>query len=195
MTDQTLDGTRGSAGYPVGLPRWCAALRSTDQRERGAPAALACRFAALVRDAEANEPEKTFADSSVGGSTKAITNIAFLLALRDLGRIDPAVCVPPLLVIDSPLNGLGAQGIDRETGRRLIDTLISIAEDPAADGYGVRSSPPPTTPSHTPIRPYGRSTSATPTASSTTHPATTPDPSGDSLPQGAHPRGMEHCRG
>ncbi|MFJ2645274.1 hypothetical protein ACIO1C_00820 [Streptomyces sp. NPDC087420] len=61
------------------------------------------------------------------GSPKVITNIAALLSLRDLGRTDPAVRVPPLLIIDSPLADLGA--VDRSTRHRLIDTLIDVASD------------------------------------------------------------------
>ncbi|MER8116034.1 hypothetical protein [Streptomyces sp. NPDC094031] len=56
-----------------------------------------------------------------------------LLSLRDLGRTDPAVRVPPLMIIDSPLADLGA--VDQATGLRLIDTLIDIAGDPSSDGY------------------------------------------------------------
>ena len=63
------------------------------------------------------------------------TNVALLLALRDLGRVDPAVRVPPLMIIDSPLAGLGAQGLDHATGLRLIDTLIDIADDASPEGY------------------------------------------------------------
>jgi hypothetical protein len=44
---------------------------------------------------EHNEVDKTFAESSVAGSPKVATNVAALLALRDLGRVDPAVRVPP----------------------------------------------------------------------------------------------------
>ncbi|MEU6058874.1 hypothetical protein [Streptomyces sp. NPDC047097] len=44
-----------------------------------------------------NEPDKTFADSSVAGSPKVVTNVAALLSLRDLDRTEPAVRVTPLL--------------------------------------------------------------------------------------------------
>ncbi|MFD9339430.1 hypothetical protein ACFWBF_34335 [Streptomyces sp. NPDC060028] len=90
-------------------------------------------FTTLVR--ERDEADKTFDDSSVAGSPKVATNVALLLALRDLGRVDAAVRIPPLMIIDSPLAGLGATGLDRDTSLRLIDTLISIADDPSADGY------------------------------------------------------------
>ncbi|MEU9900727.1 hypothetical protein ACIBCS_36280 [Streptomyces phaeochromogenes] len=43
--------------------------------------------------------------------------------------------VPPLLIIDSPLAGLGSTGLDQETSVRLMDTLISIADAPSSDGY------------------------------------------------------------
>ncbi|MGW4049520.1 hypothetical protein ACWENA_01690 [Streptomyces sp. NPDC004779] len=89
-----------------------------------------------TRVKEHNEADKSFDDSSVGGNPKAVTNIALLLALRDLGRVDAQVRVPPLLIIDSPLSGLGSTGLDQEMSLRLIDTLISIAADPATDGYG-----------------------------------------------------------
>ncbi|MGX1975814.1 hypothetical protein [Streptomyces kronopolitis] len=88
-----------------------------------------------VRVKERGEPVKTFTDISVGGSPKVATHIAVLLSLRDLGRADPAVRVPPLLIIDSPLAGLGSTRLDHETSLRLIDTLISIADDPSPDGY------------------------------------------------------------
>jgi hypothetical protein len=39
------------------------------------------------------------------------------------------------MIIDSPLAGLGAQGLDHATGLRLIDTLIDIANDASPDGY------------------------------------------------------------
>lgn len=90
-------------------------------------------FTTLVK--ERNEANKTFDDSSVAGSPKVATNVALLLALRDLGRVNAAVRVPPLLIIDSPLAGLGATGLDHDTSLRLIDTLISISNDPSADGY------------------------------------------------------------
>ncbi|AJE80378.1 ala-rich protein [Streptomyces albus] len=87
-----------------------------------------------TRIKERDQPDKTFDESSVAGSPKVVTNIAMLLALRDLGRTEPTVRVPPLLIIDSPLADLGA--VDQTTGRRLIDTLIDVAGDPSADGYG-----------------------------------------------------------
>ncbi|MFD5098942.1 hypothetical protein [Streptomyces albidochromogenes] len=88
-----------------------------------------------TRVKERNTTDKTFAESSVAGSPKVTTNVALLLALRDLGRVDPGVRVPPLLVIDSPLSGLGANGLDHDTGLRLIETLIDIADDASPDGY------------------------------------------------------------
>jgi hypothetical protein len=88
-----------------------------------------------TRVKERDTADKTFAESSVAGSPKVATNVALLLALRDLGRVDPAVRVPPLMIIDSPLAGLGAQGLDHATGLRLIDTLIDIADDASPDGY------------------------------------------------------------
>ncbi|KAF0646861.1 hypothetical protein K701_26550 [Streptomyces fradiae ATCC 10745 = DSM 40063] len=88
-----------------------------------------------TRVKERHTADKTFAESSVAGSPKVATNVALLLALRDLGRVDPTVRVPPLMIIDSPLAGLGAQGLDHDTGLRLIDTLIDIADDPSPDGY------------------------------------------------------------
>ncbi|MFD8916078.1 hypothetical protein [Streptomyces sp. NPDC059575] len=83
---------------------------------------------------ERDQPDKTFDESSVAGSPKVATNVAMLLALRDLGRTEPTVRVPPLLIIDSPLADLGA--VDQATGLRLIDTLIDVAGDTSADGYG-----------------------------------------------------------
>ncbi|MFF3159055.1 hypothetical protein [Streptomyces sp. NPDC057910] len=88
-----------------------------------------------TRVKEQHTADKTFAESSVAGSPKVATNVALLLALRDLGRVDRGVRVPPLMVIDSPLAGLGAKGLDHDTGLRLIDTLIDIADDPSPDGY------------------------------------------------------------
>ncbi|GAA2381223.1 hypothetical protein GCM10010417_54270 [Streptomyces carpaticus] len=88
-----------------------------------------------TRVKERHTADKTFAESSVAGSPKVATNVALLLALRDLGRADRGVRVPPLMVIDSPLAGLGTQGLDHDTGLRLIDTLIDIADDPSPDGY------------------------------------------------------------
>ncbi|MGW5819367.1 hypothetical protein [Streptomyces noursei] len=88
-----------------------------------------------TRVKERHTADKTFAESSVAGSPKVATNVALLLALRDLGRVAPDVRVPPLMVIDSPLAGLGAQGMDHDTGLRLINTLIDIADDPSPDGY------------------------------------------------------------
>ncbi|MEU7640781.1 hypothetical protein [Streptomyces sp. NPDC039016] len=88
-----------------------------------------------TRVKENNAADKTFEESSVAGSPKVATNVALLLALRDLGRADPRVRVPPLLVIDSPLTGLGTQGQDHDTGLRLIDTLISSADEDSSDGY------------------------------------------------------------
>ncbi|TLQ41917.1 hypothetical protein [Streptomyces marianii] len=88
-----------------------------------------------TRVKERHTADKTFAESSVAGSPKVATNVALLLALRDLGRVDRGVRVPPLMVIDSPLAGLGAKGLDHDTGLRLIDTLIDIADDPSPDGY------------------------------------------------------------
>ncbi|MEN2424372.1 hypothetical protein AABB02_40510 [Streptomyces rimosus] len=88
-----------------------------------------------TRVKEREEVAKTFEDSSVAGSPKVATNVALLLGLRDLGREDAAVKVPPLLIIDSPLSGLGATGLDRESSLRLIDTLISVGDEASCDGY------------------------------------------------------------
>jgi hypothetical protein len=85
-----------------------------------------------VRIRERGSVTKSFHESSVAGSPKVVTNIALLLALRDVGQAVPTVCVPPLLIIDSPLNGLGSSGIDQETGTRLLDTLIDAAQDRSA---------------------------------------------------------------
>lgn len=78
-----------------------------------------------TRVKEHNDPDKGFADCFVMGSPKVVINVALLLSLRDLGRTDPGVRVPPLLIIDSPLADLGV--VDRATGDRLIDALIDIA--------------------------------------------------------------------
>jgi DNA repair exonuclease SbcCD ATPase subunit len=86
-----------------------------------------------TRVKEHGHPDKTFTESSVAGSPRVVINVALLLALRDLGRIDTAVRVPPLMIIDSPLADLGA--VDQATGLRLVDTLIDVAGDPASDGY------------------------------------------------------------
>ncbi|MFE9574679.1 hypothetical protein ACFYMW_40305 [Streptomyces sp. NPDC006692] len=88
-----------------------------------------------TRVKERHTADKTFAESSVAGSPKVATNVALLLAMRDLGRVDRGVRVPPLMVIDWPLAGLGAQGLDHDAGLRLIDTLIDTADDPSPDGY------------------------------------------------------------
>ncbi|MFJ4836345.1 hypothetical protein ACIP79_41610 [Streptomyces sp. NPDC088747] len=88
-----------------------------------------------IRAKERGEPVRTFTDISVGGSPRAAANVALLLSLRDLGRADPTVRVPPLLVIDSPLAGLGSTELDQETSVRLIDTLTSVAAAPSPDGY------------------------------------------------------------
>ncbi|MEV0937741.1 hypothetical protein ACIBMX_48735 [Streptomyces phaeochromogenes] len=85
-----------------------------------------------VRIREKNSAVKAFHESSVAGSPKAVINIVMLLALRDLGRAVPTVCVPPVLIVDSPLTGLGAGGIDQDTGIRLLDTLIDAAHDSSA---------------------------------------------------------------
>ncbi|MFB7091416.1 hypothetical protein, partial [Streptomyces sp. NPDC056296] len=82
---------------------------------------------------ERDHPDKTFAESSVAGSPRVVINVALLLALRELGRIDTAVRVPPLAIIDSPLADLGA--VDQATGLRLVDTLIDVAGDPSSDGH------------------------------------------------------------
>ncbi|MER7108792.1 hypothetical protein [Streptomyces sp. NPDC000229] len=87
-----------------------------------------------TRVKERDQPDKAFSESSVAGSPKVVTNVAMLLALRDLGRTEATVHVPPLLIVDSPLADLGA--VDQATGLRLIDTLIDVAGDPSADGYG-----------------------------------------------------------
>ncbi|MEU2027020.1 hypothetical protein ABZ565_33545 [Streptomyces sp. NPDC016469] len=80
-----------------------------------------------------NEPDKAFPVCSVTGSPKIIINVGALLSLRDLGRVESAVRVPPLLIIDSPLADLGA--VDRATRDRLIDTPIDVASDASSDGY------------------------------------------------------------
>ncbi|MFD8731363.1 hypothetical protein [Streptomyces sp. NPDC059611] len=86
-----------------------------------------------TRVKEHNDPDKGFADCFVMGSPKVVINVALLLSLRDLGRTDPGVRVPPLLIIDSPLADLGV--VDRATGDRLID----IASDTSSDGYACRA--------------------------------------------------------
>ncbi|MFE7055903.1 hypothetical protein ACFVAO_11885 [Streptomyces californicus] len=86
-----------------------------------------------TRVKEREEADKVFADCSVVGGPKVVTNVALLLSLRDLGRLDPAVRVPPLLIIDSPLADLGV--VDQALGERLIGALIDIASDTSSDGY------------------------------------------------------------
>lgn len=78
---------------------------------------------------------KPFDDSSVSGGPKTLRNICTLLSLRDLGRIVPTVRIPPLMIIDSPLSGFGAQGVDAQIGARLMDQIIAVAADPSPDGY------------------------------------------------------------
>ncbi|MFE2036166.1 hypothetical protein ACFXBB_23530 [Streptomyces scopuliridis] len=60
-----------------------------------------------TRVKERHDVDKSFTDSSVAGSPKVATDVALLLALLDLGRVDPGVRVPPLLAIDSPLASSG----------------------------------------------------------------------------------------
>ncbi|MGW8569814.1 hypothetical protein [Streptomyces niveus] len=79
---------------------------------------------------------KAFEDSAVAGGPKTVTNIAVLLSLRDLAREEATVTVPPFLLIDSPLSGFGAQGLDEQTSGRLLKTLITAADDPSLDGTG-----------------------------------------------------------
>ncbi|TGZ16024.1 hypothetical protein DV517_09970 [Streptomyces sp. S816] len=50
----------------------------------------------ITRVKERDEADKTFTESSVAASPKIVTNVVMLLSLCDLGRADPAVCVPPL---------------------------------------------------------------------------------------------------
>ncbi|MFE2038603.1 hypothetical protein ACFXBB_36355 [Streptomyces scopuliridis] len=78
---------------------------------------------------------KAFEDSSVAGGPKTVTNIAVLLSLRDLAREEPTVTVPPFLLIDSPLSGFGAQGLDEQISTRLLKALITAADDPSPDGF------------------------------------------------------------
>ncbi|MER5312427.1 hypothetical protein ABT034_32145 [Streptomyces sp. NPDC002773] len=78
---------------------------------------------------------KAFEDSSVAGGPKTVTNIAVLLSLRDLAREEPTVIVPPFLLIDSPLSGFGAQGLDEQISTRLLKALITAADDPSPDGF------------------------------------------------------------
>ncbi|MFF8572714.1 hypothetical protein ACF07F_35280 [Streptomyces sp. NPDC015237] len=78
---------------------------------------------------------KAFEDSSVAGGPKTVTNIAVLLSLRDLAREESDVTVPPFLLIDSPLSGFGAQGLDEQTSSRLLKALITAADDPSPDGF------------------------------------------------------------
>ncbi|WP_055558241.1 hypothetical protein [Streptomyces sp. NBRC 110028] len=78
---------------------------------------------------------KAFEDSSVAGGPKTVTNIAVLLSLRDLAREEPTVTVPPFLLIDSPLSGFGAQGLDEQTSTRLLKALITAADDRSPDGF------------------------------------------------------------
>ncbi|MFF9150429.1 hypothetical protein ACF1BN_36870 [Streptomyces sp. NPDC014861] len=66
-----------------------------------------------TRVKERNEAEKSFDGSSMGGNPKAVTNIALLLALSDLGRVDAQVRVPPLLITDSPLSGSAQRACTR----------------------------------------------------------------------------------
>ncbi|WP_413114447.1 hypothetical protein ACK1X7_00100 [Streptomyces sp. CY1] len=78
---------------------------------------------------------KVFEDSSVAGGPKTVTNVAVLLSLRDLAREEPSVTVSPFLLIDSPLSGFGAQGLDEQTSTRLLTALITASDDPSADGF------------------------------------------------------------
>ncbi|WP_421107044.1 hypothetical protein [Streptomyces sp. NEAU-S77] len=76
-----------------------------------------------------------FEDSSVAGGRRMMRNVCVLLALRDLGRAVAEVTVPPLLVIDSPVYSTGEHAEDQLIGTRLVEQLISVGADPAADGH------------------------------------------------------------
>jgi hypothetical protein len=89
----------------------------------------------ITADFEPFVDGKPFDDSSVSGGPKTLRNICTLLSLRDLGRIVPTVRIPPLMIIDSPLSGFGAQGVDAQIGARLMDQIIAVAADPSPDGY------------------------------------------------------------
>ncbi|MEV7282974.1 hypothetical protein AB0O01_00115 [Streptomyces sp. NPDC093252] len=75
-----------------------------------------------------------FDDQAVAGGPQTLANLCAMLALRDLARCVPTVLLPLFFMVDSPLSGLGGQGLDGQMAERLMEQLADAAADADADG-------------------------------------------------------------
>ncbi|WP_406490460.1 hypothetical protein OHB06_51825 [Streptomyces sp. NBC_01604] len=75
-----------------------------------------------------------FDDQAVAGGPQTLANLCAMLALRDLARTVPTVLLPLFFMVDSPLSGLGGQGLDGQMAERLMEQLADAAADADTDG-------------------------------------------------------------
>lgn len=75
-----------------------------------------------------------FDDQAVAGGPQTLANLCAMLALRDLARAVPTVLLPLFFMVDSPLSGLGGQGLDGQMAERLMEQLADAAAVADADG-------------------------------------------------------------
>lgn len=70
-----------------------------------------------------------FNQLAVSGGRKTVTNIGYHLTLLNYSCGNPATLLPNLLVIDSPREGIGSVGADREVVDRTYEYLRNFAKD------------------------------------------------------------------
>ncbi|MFD5025105.1 hypothetical protein [Streptomyces sp. NPDC058373] len=75
-----------------------------------------------------------FDDQAVAGGPQTLANLCAMLALRDVARAVPTVLLPLFFMVDSPLSGLGGQGLDGQMAERLLEQLADAAAVADADG-------------------------------------------------------------
>ncbi|MGI5461226.1 hypothetical protein ACQEWB_50395 [Streptomyces sp. CA-249302] len=75
-----------------------------------------------------------FDDQAVAGGPQTLANLCAMLALRDVARAVPTVLLPLFFMVDSPLSGLGGQGLDGQMAERLLEQLADAAAVADTDG-------------------------------------------------------------
>ncbi|MFJ8536870.1 hypothetical protein [Streptomyces sp. NPDC093591] len=75
-----------------------------------------------------------FDEQAVAGGPQTLANVCAMLSLRDVAREVPTVRLPLFFMVDSPLSGLGGQGLDGQMAERLMEQLAHAAAVADADG-------------------------------------------------------------
>ena len=87
-----------------------------------------------AKDFSATVNGRPFHVRAVAGAHRAVVNVNVALAWRDLAREVPSALLPPLLILDAPLAGIGPDPDDRRMAENLIASLHEAAAAGAHDG-------------------------------------------------------------